>query len=368
MTSKQSNKTAQNVYSPLLILGAVIGVLLSAGVLSGDELGRVNLLYLLFLYFILPVVTLILTIISLVKSKHSTMFSRMLHSSFFNIQSNEYYRTLRQHKLGSLWILEQIQLFTICFSLAAVVTFFVLLLVTDISIIWRSTLLHPDDLYPVLKFIATPWSFWESAQPNLDILRATQDFRVLDTTNNALSLAAWWPFVVAVQITYAILPRLVIYSFLKVKITRANIASKEECEEQVITEPETIARNRINQLSELSSPIRAIAWDRLPDFVMQFIKQHYSQLSLVSEQSWQPEMGPLSELLDLQPRVIFVKAWEAPMGELADELENTHGYICPVNWQDDGLVAPLDVHIQEWTRFCHEVNWELITLDEQCYE
>ena len=184
MSADQSRIKTQNIYLPLMGLGVFLGIIFSAGILSGDTQGRVNLLYLLILYFLLPVLSLVASLIAMIRGNASNVFSRLLHSSFFRIQTNDSYRRLRHLNLGSLWIMEQIQLFMMAFSLAGLMTFFALLLVTDVTIIWRSTILTADDLYPVLSLLATPWQFWSAAQPSIDALQASQDYRILNTADS----------------------------------------------------------------------------------------------------------------------------------------------------------------------------------------
>ncbi|MEL0035701.1 MAG: DUF2868 domain-containing protein [Gammaproteobacteria bacterium] len=368
MSADQSITKTQNIYLPLLGFGVVLGIIFSAGILSGDSQGRVNLLYLLILYFLLPVLSLVASIIAIIRGNASTVFSRLLHSSFFSIQTNDSYRRLRHLNLGSLWIMEQIQLFMMAFSLAGLMTFFVLLLVTDVTIIWRSTILTADDLYPVLSLLATPWQFWSAAQPSIDALQASQDYRILNTADSNLSLVVWWPYVTAVQITYAIIPRLIIYLGLKIKLSNLPVEH-----DHVVTQIDTPSDSgneykALIALSEVPTIETFICWDKIPPSIINKINISSLSKQCSESDSWQPELGQYSVLIGDTNALVIVKSWEAPMAELADQLKTSKGYLLLLNWRDEQLIPALDIHIDEWRRFSHSHEWQCVTLDDHYYE
>lgn len=367
MDADQSTKNRQKIYIPLVVTGFILGLILSWGLLSGDESGRINLLYVLLLYFFLPLISLVATIVSLLRRRSSVSFGRLLHTSLFNIHQNPYFRFLRQEKVEQLWLIQQVQLFAMVFSVASLITFFFLLLFTDVSIIWRSTILDPEDLYPVLHTIAQPWTFWPAAQPDLQLLQATQDFRLQSNELNPSALASWWPFVVAVQVVYGILPRAIIYVVLAMRLGRVT----DETEEVTITSSVgevTNEKTDAQLLSAISQPLELIQWHSIPREHLDRLMTDNSPISRLIQEEWQPDIGNLADLLHDGRPLVVVKSWEAPMGELADQLRQGDGYLLPLNWRGNQLIEPLPIHFDEWGRFCNDVNWRVVKLEPEYYE
>jgi len=65
-------------------------------------------------------------------------------------------------------------------------------------------------------------------------------------------------------------------------------------------------------------------------------------------------------LLDNKPQLLLVAAWEPPMGELKDYLEQGNGIVMLVDHKE-GLWQPISEHyIDEWRRFCAALeHWAL---------
>ncbi len=363
----QSSQRKEKIYTPLVVTGIISGLILSWGLLSGDQNGRINLLYILLLYFLLPVVSLMLTLFSVIRGRSGSLVNRLLHTSIFNIQTNEQFRQLRTLRLDNLWLIQQLQLFMIVFSLASLVTFFFLLLFTDVTIIWRSTLLEPDDIYPVLTAIAFPWQFWQAAQPDLHVLQATQDFRTQIVQNNLTELAPWWPFVIATQLVYSIIPRVLIYLAIGFKLKQKNEHTADS-EHEVQVDPTASHRGQIVSFTKLSEPLEMISWDSVPSEIGRRVCDMNSNAIHNQTNRWTPEAGDLKSLPRTGVPVILVKSWEAPMAELADQLTDFSGYILPLNWHDNDMTKPLEIHMDEWSRFAESAGWQLLQLDEECYE
>src|SRR5690606_29212002 len=85
---------------------------------------------------------------------------------------------LSQSRLQKPWFFYLTQLLSLSFGLGSLLGFFLMLVGSDVSFVWRSTLLRAEDLYPLLKGLALPWFFWDGAQPSLELLRASRDFRL----------------------------------------------------------------------------------------------------------------------------------------------------------------------------------------------
>src|SRR5690554_4070306 len=182
--------------------------MVALGVLAGDVQGRVNLLYLLVLFAFLPVAALLLSLAFLGLGKRGRGFSGLVLD--LPLWPRHWRRSLLAFSVPSArraWFFYQSQVLALGFGLGGLAAFFVLLLGSDLSFVWRSTLLSADDLFPTLRALALPWAFWPEAQPSLELLRQSQDFRLSTPDFEAGSLGRWWRYVLAAQCTYNLLPR-----------------------------------------------------------------------------------------------------------------------------------------------------------------
>ena len=160
------------------LLGLCCGFLAAYGVLAGDDEGRVNLLFLLLLFAFLPVAGLLLSIFLLVKGGGKGLAGWIL-----DIPLWPRHLKLAMSRLGlthgrELWLFYQTQILAVSFSAGCLLLYLLLLLGSDITFVWRSTLLEPDDLLPALQAIGFPWRFWPEAQASLALIEQTRDFRL----------------------------------------------------------------------------------------------------------------------------------------------------------------------------------------------
>src|SRR5690606_35565706 len=83
--------------------------------------------------------------------------------------------------------------------------------------------------------------------------------------------------------------------------------------------------------------------------------------------------GPLASLEEEEAslgganlKVVLVKSWEPPMGELHDYLVRSAGLVLPLDWDDQALRPIRPGHLQEWRRFCGTLDeWPVLQLDEE---
>ena len=160
------------------LLGLCCGFLVAYGVLVGDSEGRVNLLFLLLLFAFVPVVGLLLSLLLLVKGGGKGLAGWIL-----DIPLWPRHLTLALPQLGlvggrEIWLFYQTQILAVWFSVGCLLLYLLLLLGSDITFIWRSTLLEADDLLPALQAIGIPWGFWPEAQASIALIEQTQDFRL----------------------------------------------------------------------------------------------------------------------------------------------------------------------------------------------
>ena len=212
----------------LLIFGFFTGFALLS--YSGAE--PVNIVYLLLVMVGLPLLSMLLTLLSL--------FTGNIGANFFSHFSPLYYlekainflpfakkidfSALPFSSTLSKWIfLQRLQLFSFLFALGLFLALLLTVISKDIAFAWSSTLeIDPVVFQNVLAILATPWqSFFPSAVPSLELVEVSHYFRLgdkLDTTmvENADKLGAWWKFLAMATLTYALFLRLLFWFMMKV--------------------------------------------------------------------------------------------------------------------------------------------------------
>ena len=352
----------------------MIGVVVSYGVLAGDAQGRVNLLFLLLLFAFLPVLGLILSLVLVLSGSGKGLAGWILELPILPRQLNSEILQLAISGSRKSWLFYQTQLLSLSFAAGSLLVFLLLLLGSDISFVWRSTLLEATDLLPVLNVMAVPWWFWSEAQPSLELLQQTQDFRLGVQSGDALVLGQWWKTIFAAQCTYNLLPRtlmLIISQRRYRRITRAGLAS-----ERLQPEP----RRALNYVDDqrgsapvvysIASPYVLLDWANAPEFCRAHLHKVLgtpAEISVIA-----PLPPPVTENYPSTTAsiVVLVKSWEPPLGELRDYLISLGGpqqkFVLPLDW-DDRAVKPIrEIHLHEWRRFCSSLQgWQLLQLDSE---
>ncbi len=362
--SNKAYNNALKIVWPIVFVGGLIGLFLSWFVLTGDQQGRVNLFYLLFVYLFIPVVSVIASLSSLTFGKGINLARLVSSIPILPYQTMTLIRKMHQMNLDKYWFLLQSQMAAIAFSIASLMTFFILLLATDLNFVWRSTILVPADILPSLKFVAWPWSYWEAAQPGLVLLEMTQDSRLAPTHNGLNDYGVWWKFILATQLCYSLFLRIILVGWTRWWLKR----SCQTDIEQVLQMPDHLATSQQEEVTELSPQINSLKsslvinnWDGIPIEVLTLLPE----LDLSSDNVWiNGWIGSEEQILKMAnykgEQLVIVKAWEGPLGELGDFLQQGKGVILPLDWDDSGLLQPKINHLQEWQRFVNTLsNWDL---------
>lgn len=349
---------------PIILSGAGLGVVLAWGVLSGDAQGRVNLFYLLFVYLLIPILSLIVASISLVHGKGLNLARVISWLPIWSKQANLFRRKLNQLGVEKFWLYFQSNLASLAYAVSSVVILFLLLLASDVSFVWRSTILTADDVLPFLQFISLPWSFWEQAQPNMSLVELTQDSR-LQTQEFNSALGSWWRFVLAVQIFYGLILRsallLLTSIWFKWKVAsdvEFQLSKKLKVNQRRVDSEDQIA-DVVHQLS--SSRIMVTNWGGINLSMIEPFKE------LVIREDNLMNAGPLANESEQRvaerwqgPQLVLVKSWEPPLAELLDYLQNSQGYVFPIDWNQDGPQKIRPSHLREWQRFVGQLaQWEV---------
>ncbi len=366
----------RKIVKPILWVSFFIGLVLSWSVLSGDSFGRVNLLYLIILYVIFPCFSLIYSMMSYFYSPLQACSLPSLVSSF--IQNNNFLFTkykqsflkLAQNNSPKLTLLYLSQVAAIGFSLASLLVLFSLLVTTDVHFIWRSTLLSAEQILVFLKIISLPWQFWNDAQPTLDLISISQDNRLFKgmPVQSTLVNSNWWQFVLATQLFYAFLMRFIVLVFLNLffKFSKQKRTSLVYREINISDKNNTI-KEQPKEIFESDVKIN-FAINNWANFHTNILKHVESTLSgeCINELNAGPEASDVERLIAerwRETQVIVVKSWEPPLAELSDYMENSIGYILPLDIKSDNFVSIQERHLEEWRRFLKPLpQWKIIRL------
>ena len=345
---------------PMLFAGLFIGSMLSWGVLSGDSQGRVNIFYLLLVYLFVPLISIIASVISLLLGRGINLARFVSLLPIFSESNKTLLRKIQQLNLDKYWFLYQSQVAAIAYSVSSLFIFFILLLVTDLNFVWRSTILQPSDILPLLEFIAWPWQFWDAAQPTMTILETTQDSRLMELNSSYSNHGIWWKFILATQIFYSFAIRFILmlltrWRLVSVMSSDIELRLQSEIKKHPSNTKETVESSPV--VHELPSNVSLLNWDNISTIVLEMISNLGIDIHQLIEQT---KTDTALEYNHSLPQLVIVKSWEGPMGELEDYLLKGSGFLFPVDWNENGLQGLSPNHFHEWQRFVNRLpNWQL---------
>jgi uncharacterized protein DUF2868 len=354
----------------IIAIGFTIGLFMSWSLFSGDENGRVNLLHLIAVFVFLPITSLVISSSSLFFGNGINLATVLSLLPVWSNTQRRQFLLQKQLKISKWSFFYQSQLAAISFSLASLLVFFLLLVTTDINFVWRSTILSAEQIFPLLDWLASPWYFWDSAKPNLELLMSTQDSRMSLGYSNENSFGDWWPFILSAQIFYAFLLRLaaITVCLLIFKINRSSFSQQAfHLERTHMTDFEgTLDEHQVKVYRQVESSYSLNNWCGIDSEKLRLIeaKLSHGKTSVL-------DAGPLASYAQQmiserwqEPQLLLVKGWEPPLAELSDFMQNGNGYLMPIDWDDKGLVALPNKHLVEWKRFLLPLkNWKLLQLE-----
>jgi len=353
----------------LAFFGGLIGLVLSYGILSGDAQGQVNLLFLLLLFVVLPMLALLLSLVLVVRPGGRGLVGWILEMPFWSAQLRRQY--LQRDLLGDrkAWLIYQTQFFSLGFSLGSLLLYMLLLLATDISFIWRSTLLEAEQLLPALDLVALPWVFWGDAQPSLALLEQTRDFRLLPADQSQNVVGLWWRYVLAAQVCYSLLPRTLLLALARYSLHRsARPDINADCA-NANTRPARPTPTLAELVENIPDQAQLLDWAGMPGIIRERL------VARTNIGSGPQRVRPDSSYRELDDSgsetaiIVVVKAWEPPLAELADFLHTlpaTTGatrLLLPLDWSEHDLKPVTTGHLNEWRRFANTLgDWKVMQL------
>lgn len=410
------------------LLAILLGWVTIMGLFQYDGQNRVNLVYLVVVLVGLQLCLTGLTLIAMLPQSITrwlpgfSSFQQLLRwfspgrlqkifSRFMPVTEREgIIQLLGRHQqvyagVGKWQVFSWSQLFGMVFNLAALITVFVLIATRDIAFGWSSTLdIAPASILAVTNFLSWPWHAWlPVAVPDLQLIEVSHYFRLQNMTAGGMTpqvLGHWWPFVMLCLLFYGLIPRLLLLLFCKARLSSAYVqtlqhfpgrqallarlnsalietrASEHESNvDRLIVETDAVKHQRINE------PLILINWagleldnNKLLEEVLSIGQFNMKTLfdaglNFELEDDEQAIVG-ISKLAADTPVGIILKAWEPPLGELADfiaGLRNTGSrkrmiYLLPLAVKSQVLVPVEDNDLQEWQRFTRQLADPWITV------
>ena len=366
----QKNEHFLRLRSHSVALGLIaltLGLLAGVAVLSGDDFGRVNLLYALSLFALLPSIGLVVTLLLLFLGRRSGIAALLIELPLAPKTLTSLLLTQRNGVRRQTALFSLSQSLVLAFATGNLLGFVLMLLATDVSFVWRSTLLDAATLFPILDTLASPWRWWQAAQPSLEMLNQTQDFRLQGASLEGNYVGQWWQYLLAAQLCYSIVPRALLWLFANNKFKRAaqlQDSEQDPSHQLAVVTPAPESDKLAASVSEI--PANAVLFDcaHTSDALLSKIEK-----SLRVSASYKAPTSFDFTLDGISPTstpsfVVVVRSWEPPLAELADSIlaaftaeQRQNLFIAPIDWesnqhQGDHLIQPTVAHTQEWRRFC----------------
>ena len=366
----QKNEHLLSLRSLSVALGLIaltLGLLASVAVLRGDDFGRVNLLYSLSLFTLLPSIGLVVTLLLLFLGRRNGIAALLIELPLAPKTLTSLLLTQRNGVRRQTALFSLSQSLVLAFATGNLLGFVLMLLATDVSFVWRSTLLDAATLFPILDTLASPWRWWQAAQPSLEMLNQTQDFRLQGASLEGNYVGQWWQYLLAAQLCYSIVPRALLWLFANNKFKRAaqlQDSEQDPSHQLAVVTPAPESDKLAASVSEI--PANAVLFDcaHTSDALLSKIEK-----SLRVSASYKAPTSFDFTLDGISPTstpsfVVVVRSWEPPLAELADSIlaaftaeQRQNLFIAPIDWesnqhQGDHLIQPTVAHTQEWRRFC----------------
>ncbi len=378
--TKGSGRSGSRIYRivglVLLVFGLISGWGLASIVLHYDGSQPINIVYALVALVLPQILLLLLWLLGLLPFKLRLFknIGAMLGllnpgrlagqlTSFFNVQGGQGLSAIWNADnaavlapvsrwLFSFWS----QLFAFSFNIGILIKAFMLVSFSDLAFAWSTTLQFSNaGFHQFLLMLSTPWSaVIPDAVPTAELVANSRYYRLESgslsanqTSQLAIALGQWWPFLIAAVCCYGLLPRLLTLSIswfrLRQSMQRALCQMPGASEllarmnsplvSTVAAEPEKTDSSHVHHVAEqtvskpyaLSCPL--IVWSQACTDKVQM--QAWCQQLGIDVQDYLQAGGRnsiaedselLSSLCRTSPDVVvvLVKAWEPPLLEFTD--------------------------------------------------
>jgi len=342
----------------LVIGGFIAGLFSGLALLNYNGHAPVNVIYFMAMVIVLPLITMILALFSMLKAHHTQSVLIHLSPSYWmekivTLLPHKVQENLEELKINPLlanWIvIKRSQLIALFFSIGLLVALLVVVATKDIAFAWSTTLqIDASSFHSFLNTLAFPWKSWfPSAVPSLELIEQSQYFRLGDNLsqemiNNASKLGEWWKFLAFSTLFYAIVLRFVMYVLSLIGLQLAvkkSLLSLEgvstllrDMNEPIITSnaQESIEKNEtsIEGSLQLLQKLDA-SYDMVQGWAMSEDQLHVLNDSMQVITPLVYDVGGTNSL-EVDAEIIhkshgevllYVKAWEPPTMDFMDYLE-----------------------------------------------
>lgn len=219
------------------VLAFIVGFFSGVGLLNYSGQEPVNIIYFMVMVVFIPLFTMILALLSMVKAYKPQSFLVHISPAFWmeKILLRLPCRTrfgMEEFKMdplvGNWLVIERSQLLAWVFSWGLVIALLGVVVTKDIAFAWSTTLrISPEDFHDFLQMIAFAWrDFFPTAVPSLELIEQSRYFRLGEKIDaqmirHASMLGEWWKFLLCATLFYAIFLRLGMLLVAKIGLKRA---------------------------------------------------------------------------------------------------------------------------------------------------
>jgi hypothetical protein len=369
----------------LLIGGAlfVTGFLAMAGFLFAHASGLVNVLWFFLLFVLLQfglcllaATTLALTMAGRSDAGFTLNPARLVYTR--SIRQRRYWREFRS--VFGLIFLRYGQGMGIGFMLGAIAAFLLVLAVNDFSFVWSSTFnLTTAALERATSVISMPWAAWlPGATVDVQVIADSRYHPTAGkfSASQVQSMHGWWPFLLAAMVCYALLPRVLLWlasRFLyRARLRRTFVGYPgadlvlRRMNRPVVTTQGQPGRSEpapaVHRDVEPRPDVLLLSWSGAIDS-----NETYGYEELAGIAATQVVSAGLSLEGDREAlaaahgewvshAIVVAKAWEPPLSELADFLEDLGHRV-----SRELFIRPLgdnevsESSLEDWQRFAGEL-------------
>jgi len=366
--------------------GAVFGILTMIGLLFYDGGQRINITVIIAFVAFQLLLALFTTVQSLLGWQP---WKALLQRFQKNMQQSVF------SKLQPLLMAKAAHIGGLCFALSGLATLLVMVVLQDLAFGWSTTLnTSANSYYTLVSVLATPWS-WAGAAPDFALVEATRFFRAGETqaTINPNVWGQWWPFVAMFWLTYALVPRAILYVLTRFLLHRkANALLNQHASMHALLyrmeTPSLDTGNESNDAKDLPNTNTALSVEALPNAnivlywagatsidsletsteTSPFVAKIGGRMSLAQDQT---TLNELTQRLSQEKNafvIIVTRSWEPPTGELEDFITKAEQqwpsksriFLVPV--ATDPKTAPNNQLIQQWLRFANRCSASFVSV------
>ena len=266
----------------LCILVFIIGFFSGIGLLSYSGQEPVNIIYFLAMVVFVPLLTMVLAFLSMIKAHKSQNLLVHISPAFwmekiFERLSYAKRNDIQKFKIDPLvgnWLaIERSQLLAWVFSWGLVAALLGAVIAKDIAFAWSTTLkVSPEEFYNFVNMIAFAWrDFVPGAVPSLELIEQSRYFRLGEKVDaqmirHASMLGEWWKFLLCAALFYAIILRFGMILLAKIGLKRA-------LKRSILSQ-----KSAVQLLREINEPLIASSTDDIESSLVKTTRGHLQEI------------------------------------------------------------------------------------------